>query len=370
MDIEVDRRDLRRTRVVAGVRPALALGQVRLRVDVFALSSNNVSYAAFGDALQYWEFFPAAPGDGDDCTWGRVPVWGYADVTESRCDDLAVGRRVYGYFPMSDELVVEPGRCDDGGFTDLAAHRAPMASAYNRYTFAEADPGYDPDREHHRIALFPLFFTSFLIDDFVGDNDCFGATIAVVSSASSKTAIGAARQLSNREGLQVIGLTSKSNRAFVAGLGCYDTVVEYGDVAALPDGIAIYVDIAGNADVRAAVHERYAGDLVHSMIVGGTHWDHHSVAPAPTAGATPAFFFAPTQIAKRTKEWGREGMEARLGGAWDAYSRWADTWVHFDTRLGSSGIEQTWRELVAASIDPTAGYICRPADELPNSSFR
>ena len=36
----------------------LAPGQVRLRVESFALTANNITYAAFGDAMNYWQFFP------------------------------------------------------------------------------------------------------------------------------------------------------------------------------------------------------------------------------------------------------------------------------------------------------------------------
>ena len=40
-------------------------------------------------------FFPAESG------WGRVPVWGFADVVGSRHQALAEGVRVFGYLPMS-----------------------------------------------------------------------------------------------------------------------------------------------------------------------------------------------------------------------------------------------------------------------------
>ena len=39
-------------------------GQVRGRIDKFALTSNNISYAAFPDAMNYWGFFPLAHGVG------------------------------------------------------------------------------------------------------------------------------------------------------------------------------------------------------------------------------------------------------------------------------------------------------------------
>lgn len=41
---------------------ALAEGQALLAVGEFALTANNVTYAALGDALRYWEFFPAGEG--------------------------------------------------------------------------------------------------------------------------------------------------------------------------------------------------------------------------------------------------------------------------------------------------------------------
>src|SRR5690242_13818907 len=93
-DFLVDRRDLRRTTIEHGPDPrdvALAPGRVLLAIDAFALTANNVTYAVFGDAMRYWQFFPAHD------EWGRIPVWGFADVVRSAHDDVPVGERVYGY---------------------------------------------------------------------------------------------------------------------------------------------------------------------------------------------------------------------------------------------------------------------------------
>ena len=47
----------------------LAEGEVRVRIEHFAYTSNNITYAAFGDAMNYWQFFPVAPAaDPDDPT--------------------------------------------------------------------------------------------------------------------------------------------------------------------------------------------------------------------------------------------------------------------------------------------------------------
>ena len=71
---------------------ALQPGQARLALDRFALTANNITYAAFGEAMKYWQFFPAG-----DPAEGCLPVWGFADVVESLASGLDVGRRVWGY---------------------------------------------------------------------------------------------------------------------------------------------------------------------------------------------------------------------------------------------------------------------------------
>jgi hypothetical protein len=355
--VEVDRQDLHRTRIVDdGVR-SLAPGEARLRVDGFALTANNVSYAAAGDALGYWSFFPASPGfppapGADGEVWGRVPVWGFADVVESTTDVLPVGRRVYGYLPMADELIVVPGRVDERGWFDLAEHRQPMAGAYNRYLFTDADPVYDAAHEDRQMVLWPLFFTSFVIDDFLDDQARFGANRVIVSSASSKTAIGVGRLLERRGGIDVVGLTSAGNADFVRDVGCWSSVITYDEVATLDPASSVFVDVAGNADVRHAVHAHLGDALAHSMLVGATHWDAPTTTERPAAGPRPTFFFAPTQIAKRTREWGRDGVDERIGRAWADYAPWSDTWLRYERVEGAEATRDAFAALVRGEVDP------------------
>ena len=104
MDLLVKRDDLHRCRIVEQPQAAPGPGQALLAIDSFGLSSNNVTYAVMGDAMSYWDFFEAEEG------WGRVPVWGFATVAASAHDELPEGTRVYGYLPMSTELLVTPER--------------------------------------------------------------------------------------------------------------------------------------------------------------------------------------------------------------------------------------------------------------------
>lgn len=355
MDLHVNRTDLHRTQVVDRPAEALDPGQARLRIERFGLSANNITYAVIGDMLHYWDFFPADEG------WGRVPVWGYATVVESRHDGVATGTRVFGFLPMSDELVITVGRVDARSITDAAPHRSPMAAAYNRYTLAPPGGEGGSAAEDQRMLLYPLFFTSFLVDDFLADNGWFGATVLVLSSASSKTALGVAHCVAERGGVEVVGLTSEGNVGFTTGLGLYDRVLAYDQADALPAGPSVYVDVSGSAAVRTSVHRRYGTDLRHDMILGGTHWDEMGAGADELTGPTPTFFFAPDQVAKRSQEWGAEVLDRSFEEAWARFAPWAGGWMTFQHGAGPDAIGRTYLELLDNRADPTVGHIVSPS---------
>jgi hypothetical protein len=217
----------------------LADGAVRLAVESFSVTANNITYAVVGDGFKYWDFFPAPEG------FGIVPMWGHARVIESLCPDIALGDRVYGYLPMASHLDVRPGKISPGGFLDTTDYRQPMSPVYNSYTRLAADPEHDPGLEAERMIFGPLFRTGFLIEYFLRANNWFGAEQLVVTSASSKTAMGlasVARQ--NSAGIRRIGLTSNGNVAFVKSSGLYDEVVAYDDLERVPVLRSVSVDFA------------------------------------------------------------------------------------------------------------------------------
>ena len=102
LDFLVKKDDWKQHRFVDAPGPEPAEGQVLFRVDRFALTANNISYALAGDMLGYWRFFPAPDG------WGRIPTMGFGDVIASRHPDVAEGTRCFGFYPMSRYLVIEP----------------------------------------------------------------------------------------------------------------------------------------------------------------------------------------------------------------------------------------------------------------------
>jgi hypothetical protein len=352
VDFLVKRDDLHTCRIEDGDAPSLEPGQALLRIDSFGLTTNNITYAVFGEAMSYWSFFPADEG------WGRVPVWGFAEVEAPADTGLAEGARIFGYFPPSSHLVVRPERIGERGFVDATPHRAELPAAYNSYLLVEGSPLYERRFEDQQMLLWPLFFTSFLLDDFLGGEGLFGAGTAIVSSASSKTALGTAFLLSRREGVEVVGLTSPGREGFVEGLEVYDRVVAYPDVGSLPSTPATYVDIAGDAGVRGAVHAHYGDKLRHSAVVGATHWDQLAGDDAePLPGPRPEFFFAPDHVRRRSAEWGQEGLDARVADAWRPFVEWSTGWLEVVRGEGGEAVERAYLELLDGRAAPSAGHV-------------
>ena len=183
---------------------AAAPGQALFRVEHFALTANNMTYAAHGVDMGYWNFFPAPEG------FGIVPVWGFGQVVESRADDLAAGQRFYGYWPMASHALLTPGKVGPRGFVDLAGHRQGLAQVYNSYVPATLDVG----DERLQALLRPLYTTSYLLDLMLATSP---VETLILTSASSKTALGLAQAAKNHK--HIIGLTSPSSKAFVESTG-------------------------------------------------------------------------------------------------------------------------------------------------------
>ncbi len=359
----VDRKQLRETRFIDDTAALAPLGEgaVRLHIDAFALTSNNITYAAFGDAMKYWDFFPSGVEG-----WGRIPVWGFANVVESRCEGVAVGERFYGYWPMSSHLVVQPERVRESGFVDSAAHRQGLAVVYNQYTRCRTDTAYSAAQEAQQALLRPLFMTSFLIDDFLAEENFFGASAVILSSASSKTAYGTAFCLAQRKGgqrgsLKLIGLTSPANIAFTESLGCYDQVLSYDALSSLDASQrTVYVDFSGSAPLRLALHTHFNDQLAYSCAVGGTHWEQRGSGKG-LPGPAPVLFFAPSRSQKRIADWGGAGLQQRTAQAWQAFMKpVTDTqqpWLQVVRGAGPADVLKTYLALLDGEVPAREGHL-------------
>lgn len=351
----VKRDELTTTQRHADATPELAPGAALLRVESFAVTANNVTYAVVGDAFGYWNFFPAPEG------WGIVPMWGHAIVEASAHPDIAVGERVYGYLPMASHLRVEPGHVSNGSFSDMAAHRQPMSPVYNQYRRLGGDPTHDPAREAQRMIFQPLFGTSFLIEAMFAKENWFGVDTLVMTSASSKTALALAH-IARAKAPQIkrIGLTSAGNVAFVERSGLYDEVLTYDDIGRLAGRNAVSVDFAGNSAVLLAIHEALGDGLKYSCLVGATHVDARGQrVTTALPGPEPIMFFAPDHMTAAIKEMGMDAYMASYNGAWRAFLTSTDGFMTVDERQGLAGAEAAFAETLKGSAAPDRGIVIR-----------
>jgi hypothetical protein len=340
--------------------PALQPGSVRCAVRRVSITTNNVTYALFGERMSYWQFFPSGQEG-----WGVVPVWGFADVVESTLPEIAVGARYFGYWPLADTVDLQPSKVSASGFIDSSPHRAALPSTYNRYSTSPSDQ--QPQDEAALAIMRPLFGTAYLLTDFLHDNDWFGARQLVLSSASSKTAYATAwcvRDLLGRgqgPGVSVTGLTSSANGAFVRQLGFYDTVLSYDAIASIDASVpTVFCDFSGSAEQRAQLHRHLGDALRHSAVIGATQF---STGPrdAPLPGAKPTFFFAPDRRRKRLNDWGPAVLMQRVE---DSQRRFLQQVLAGPTpalriamHRGLEAAREVMAELARGRIDPALGHV-------------
>lgn len=351
-DFLIRRSNLRDTSWATAPESPLADGKARLKVDAFALTANNVTYATFGDAMGYWNFFPAA-----DPAFGRVPVWGFATVVESKAGGVAPGARVYGYLPISDTFDVEPVRASTGSFMDGAAHRQGLAPIYNTYIFNAADPSYDPAMEAQQMLFRPLFTTGWMIDDCLMETGSDIPETVVISSASSKTALALAHCLKQRGTVEAIALTSPANKDYVEASGLYARTTTYDEVDRLhARGLSAYVDFLGRPALTADVHHALKDRLVRSLVIGVTDWEGNR-APVDAPGPQPEFFFVPTYAAERAKALGADELNARTSKALAGFYAASARYLTPQKQSGSAAIERAWLQTLDAKVPPSTGLI-------------
>ncbi|MEM8895963.1 MAG: DUF2855 family protein [Bacteroidota bacterium] len=357
-DFMVNLTNLHESQILEKAYPeVLAPNQVLLEIDKFSLTSNNITYGVVGKQMNYWQFFPTQSG------YGIIPAWGLANVIASNHPDIPVGQRYYGYYPMSTHLMVEAERVTGAGFVDNAAHRRALPPIYNYYTNTANDPSFSPETEDFISIFRPLFITSFLIDDHLAEQDYFGASRIILTSASSKTAQALACQLANRKkqaalDLEIEGLTSEQNIDFVNGLGCYDSAINYDEVTELNTGERyIVIDFTGNHNTQYQLQTVLGDNLVHNCLVGLVDWQNlEGDQKLPKKGE---FFFAPTYAQRRQKEWGVSGFQQKVGAAWQQFMSTIQSSITLKEHIGTQALAQLYSDMLLGKIDPQHGNIVR-----------
>lgn len=332
--------------------------QIRVEISSFALTANNVTYMVTGDQIGYWCVFdPHAYDLTSDKRQGRMPVWGYGVVSQSRFPGVEAGSEIYGFFPIAKSMDMQPGRVSAHGFTDVASHRSGLHGLYNSYSFTAADPSYSSHSELQPV-LRPLFTTSFLIDDFLDEEAFFGAEQVLLLSASSKTALGTAYCLKARGDKPVVGLTSEGNKDFVEKTGFYDEVYSYDAITDMnPDVKTVVVDMSGNMGVIRTLEDHFEENLTYICRVGISHWQEAAKTPPKRTDTPTAFFFAPDRAKKRIGDWGQAGFANNLAAKWMPFLGSASDWMTIEKAEGIEAVLKNYSALLNGQSGPDKGYL-------------
>ncbi len=328
-------------------------GDVLLKVESFAYTANNITYAVAGDIIGYWQFFPPV---GENTTrWGVIPVWGFAEVVKSKAEGIPVGDRLFGYFPPAKHVKMTPAGVSERRFIDGAAHRSKLPKGYNIYQRVRNEKNYNPAFDRERMLLSPLLLTSFCLWDALKEKKWHGAKQVIILSASSKTSIGLGYALqADADAPTCIGITSDRNLDKMNSLGIYDQCLSYDAITGIDTDIpTVIVDMSGNTRVLAALHTRLGDNMKFTHNVGLTHWTHAK----PQEGIIKersAFFFAPGHIQKLLKEWGPDRFELETSAFLMTTAKKTKAWLKFRQ---VNGLEEL------AAIHPAVCQGTIPSDE-------
>jgi len=332
----------------------LSEGEVRLRITQFAYTSNNTTYAVAGDYIGYWKFFPSTL----DAEWGVIPCWALGEVIESKSDEIKVGEQFYGFYPMASHLTVKPGQIRPDGFTDIAEHRSQLPVIYNRYMRCAGDPFYNSDTEAEQLIFRPLFTTSYLINFMLEESDYFNAEQIILTSASSKTALGLAHCLKNSaKSIRIIGLTSESNMDFVKASQYYDEVLSYQEVLNLKNVPSCIVDFSGNNDLQADLQNLLGENLKYNCLVGMVHWSER-IGDKKQA-QKGIMFFAPTYAQNLVKEIGISAFSEKVSTEFHSFVEQSNSWMNIEYHQSTDALESLHKSISQGDINPRDGHIVK-----------
>ncbi len=332
-------------------------GEVLVRIEKFGLTSNNVTYAALGDSLPYFKFFPV-PDDARAEEWGCLPVWGIGQIIQSNVPDLQEGTRLYGFFPAASYITMKSATTTTTGFRVDRPGIPPNFGFYNLYNLTQLDPFYLADQEDLMIVLRPVFLTGLLLADYLKVNDFRQAEAVLISSAASKTSYGLASALRNNGRCEVIGLASANSQPFAEKMQVYDRVIKYEDIPNLPPTLtAVYVDIAGSIPVRDQLANQLGDGLKLVLGVGMTHWKDASFSkPNVSSGVESEVFFAPGWIARRQKEAGKAFLD-QLDHGWQTQMANANHYFKVVSHSGKFALQESFMELTQNRNKPEEALV-------------
>ncbi|KAG6908002.1 hypothetical protein DXG01_006537 [Tephrocybe rancida] len=379
---------------------------VLIKVDRFGFSANNVTYQALGEHphFRYFDFNDAPVAGGvSPKTHGLFPVWGFATVLKSSHPKIYEGERVYGYFAPTRYLLlpVSPADVNKHAFYVPRPHLPADRRPYNQILRCAADPQYTPNPAIEDLTMLyrPLFWTSYWCEDWLFSSNYYGgASVFLISSASSKTAFCLAYLIKKRisrgefdRSIRIVGLTSKGNVGFTTRLGHYDDVLEYGSFTSGDafqgrggDNKWIYVDVASNDSLNKQIQAYfalpYSPRIAACVALGLTNlspgddsidWSTNTFTASPPPDAAPMSqiwpkfenFFMPEWLNVRKHQLPVSEIFARQNTAWAALMEDCKGWVRMERVYGGAAVKRAYEEVAQHGLGPDRGLVWSLWDE-------
>lgn len=334
-------------------------GSIVLKIERLSFTSNNISYGVAGEKLGYWKFFPALKNKNNE--WGCIPAWGFAKVIHSKNENLMIGERFFGYFPLADILIFDEVNISGNTIIDMSKHRKELPLVYNTYIKVTDNP--DDETDNLKTLLFPLHVTAFCLCDFLQDVSYYQSEQILILSASSKTAIGLAQGLNEIKGVpDTIGVTSQNNMDFVKHLESYTHVISYEDLQKINQNKkTLIIDMSGNRKILGSLHKSLNKNMIKCITVGMTHWDSEKnkkdVLSQMMIRERTEFFFAPTHIKKRTKDWGDKALNKKTNTFMKDRIIQSKNWIKVKEIKGLNNFAIIYDIFTRGTIKPEEGII-------------
>eukprot|EP00747_Dinoflagellata_sp_TGD_P181138 gnl/TRDRNA2_/TRDRNA2_34703_c0_seq1.p1 gnl/TRDRNA2_/TRDRNA2_34703_c0~~gnl/TRDRNA2_/TRDRNA2_34703_c0_seq1.p1 ORF type:complete len:403 (-),score=73.69 gnl/TRDRNA2_/TRDRNA2_34703_c0_seq1:50-1111(-) len=341
----------------------LGEGQVLVRVEKFVLTANTITYALAGrmPPLSTFLNFPVPEDIPNAERYARCPCWGTGTIVTSRCPEVGVGLRIHGYFAMSPFVILTPTNIKATTFMDGAAHRKTLLAPYKLYQTSE-DPrfkGLSADEEDFANAAGGQSGTGWAMSQLAATHAAKPEAM-IITSASSRTSYGAAFAAKfHKDALSVVGLTSAKNVAYTQGLGVYDKVVAYEDVATLKRCRAAIFDVAGNSAVLQKLYDLLREDVVYCGMVGMTHVAARKQEPLQRFnGAAPEPFMVWTAVAAVEKSFGKATATRMQTEASKAYREKSLRSMSIVRHHGPEATLTAYTQSVNGLLQPSETHVC------------
>ncbi|KAF4230412.1 hypothetical protein CNMCM6457_005988 [Aspergillus fumigatiaffinis] len=206
--------------IPSSVDEILPSSSLRARPILLGLTSNNLTYARGGDLLHWWKTYPVPPTApspyNDQSSWGIVPAWGYATVTESNVSGIPPDSLIWGYWPTSTSptlLRLEPSE-PEGHWVEVSSHRQQLMPIYNRYERIPTDDGKGLDAGGWSALFRGVWVAGYLLSEYVFPPDPRARGPVHPLGAASKLPWSADDADLSSAVVVVLGASTKTARSF------------------------------------------------------------------------------------------------------------------------------------------------------------